>query len=129
MDNISSYSDLDLTFKAHPVKKDISLFIGELAVVKALKNLLMTNFYEKPFNHNYGSNIRAMLFEPISPITAAMINKEVETAIKNYEPRISIKSLSVNALYDYNSYQVSLEFYIENLVQPYSADFLLSRIR
>ena len=127
--NYSGYSDLDLTFNMHPGKKDLLISTGEIAVVRALKNLLLTNYYEKPFNPDYGSNIRKLLFENLSPITAGVLSKEVEFVINNYEPRVSLQEVSVQPLYDYNSYQVTITFFINNLVEPYTADFILSRLR
>jgi phage baseplate assembly protein W len=127
--NYSGYSDLDLTFNPHPAKQDLMITTGEFAVVRALKNLLLTNHNEKPFNPDYGSNIRRLLFEPLSPMTASALTKEVEFVIKNYEPRVSLEKVNVIGLPDYNSYQVTITFYIENLVQPFTADFILSRLR
>jgi len=127
--NFSGYTDLDLTFAPHPAKKDLMISTGELAVVRALKNLLLTNYYEKPFQPEYGSNIRKLLFEPMSPITSSALAKEVEYVIKNFDHRVSLKSVNVTALYDDNVYQVTIYFYIENLVEPFTADFILSRLR
>ena len=127
--NYSGYSDLDLTFNMHPGKKDLLISTGEIAVVRALKNLLLTNYYEKPFNPDYGSNIRKLLFENLSPITAGVLSKEVEFVINNYEPRVSLQEVSVQPLYDYNSYQVTITFFINNLVDPFTADFILTRLR
>ena len=112
--NYSGYSDLDLTFNMHPGKKDLLVSKGEIAVVRALKNLLLTNYFEKPFNPDYGSNIRKLLFEPLTPITAGVLSREVEFVIKNFEPRVSLEDVSVQPLYDYNSYQVTISFYINN---------------
>jgi phage baseplate assembly protein W len=127
--DFSGYSDLDLTFKPHPAKKDLMISNGEIAVARALKNLLLTNYFEKPFKPNYGSNIRRLLFEPMSPIASSALSKEIEFAIKNFDKRVGLKSVVVNALYDYNAYQVTITFYIQNLVEPYTAEFILSRIR
>ena len=127
--NFSGYSDLDLTFQPHPVKKDLMTTTGEIAVVKALKNILLTNHFEKPFNPNFGSNIRRMLFEPLSPTIAATLRKEIEYTVRNYEPRVELIEVKVYELPDYNSYQVSIEFYIDNLADPFTADFILSRLR
>lgn len=127
--DFSGYSDLDLTFNPHPAKKDLMISKGEVAVARALKNLLLTNYFEKPFQPNYGSNIRKLLFEPMSPIASSALSKEIEFAIKNFDKRVGLKSVIVDALYDYNAYQVTLTFYIENLVEPYTADFILSRLR
>jgi predicted component of type VI protein secretion system len=62
-------------------------------------------------------------------MTASALTKEVEFVIKNYEPRVSLEKVNVIGLPDYNSYQVTITFYIENLVQPFTADFILSRLR
>jgi phage baseplate assembly protein W len=127
--NFSGYVDLDLTFQLHPAKKDLMLSIGEVAVSRALKNLLLTNYYEKPFKPDYGSNLRKLLFEPMSPITTSALSKEVEYVIRNFDKRVTLQSVDVEALYDYNVYQVTITFYIENLVEPFTADFILSRLR
>jgi phage baseplate assembly protein W len=127
--NFSGYSDLDMTFQPHPAKKDLMLSTGELAVTRALKNLLLTNYYEKPFQPNYGSNLRKLLFEPMSPITSSALTKEITYVIKNFDYRVTLTSVNVEALYDYNLYQVTISFYINNLVQPFTADFILSRLR
>lgn len=128
-DNYSAYSDVDLTFKLHPVKKDLIVNKGEIAVTKALKNLLLTNHYEKPFEPDYGTNVKSLLFEPLSPFTANALKTEIDLAIKNWEPRVKLKDVRVDPLYDYNSYQVTIEFYIENMVQPFTAEFILTKLR
>jgi len=127
--NFSGYVDLDLTFQPHPAKKDLMLSKGEVAVARALKNLLLTNYYEKPFKPDYGSNLRKLLFEPMSPITSSALSKEVEYVIRNFDHRVLLQSVDVDALYDHNAYQVTVTFYIQNLVEPFTADFILSRLR
>jgi phage baseplate assembly protein W len=130
MDIITNgYSDIDLTFNPHPVTKDLMISTGQMAVVKALKNLILTNHYEKPFQPDYGSNIRKLLFELMTPFTAQSIAKEIEYTIKNYERRATLKTVDVVANFDYNYYEVTIEFYIENLIQPLSANFILTRLR
>jgi len=57
------YSDLDLNFTIHPVKKDINRHVGDMAVINSIKNLVLTNHYERPFQPDIGSNIRRLLFE------------------------------------------------------------------
>jgi phage baseplate assembly protein W len=129
MDNTVGYSDLDLTFNAHPIKKDLMLVTGENAVIRSLKNLILTNHYETPFDPSRGSNVRKLLFDLMTPFTAATLSKEIEYTIKNYEPRVNLNKVTVTADYDNNAYSVSINFYIENLVQPFTADFLLYRLR
>lgn len=129
LDTTQNYVDPDLTFRLHPVKKDLILNKGEIAVTKALKNLILYNHYEKPFMPEYGSNIKSMLFEPLSPFTANALRTEIDICVKNFEPRVSLKNVSVEALYDYNSYQVTLEYYIKNMVEPFTASFILNKLR
>jgi phage baseplate assembly protein W len=58
-----SFSDLDLNFNIHPIKKDINLHKGEMAIINSIKNLVLTNHYERPFRPEIGSNVRRLLFE------------------------------------------------------------------
>jgi phage baseplate assembly protein W len=128
MDN-SIYSDLDLTFKPHPITGDLMVVKDSVAVIRSIKNLLMTNHYEKPFKAMYGSNIRKLLFEPLSPFVSATLMKEITNTIKNYEPRATIKELTVIPDYDNNAYSVNIQCYIDNLVTPFMVAFLLYRLR
>jgi len=125
----SGYSDLDLSFNPHPVTGDLMITTGNIAVSRALKNLILTNHYEKPFNPDYGSNVLKLLFEPMTPFTASTLESEIKYTIKNFEPRISINFVNVVADYENDAYAVSISYYINNLVQPFSADFLLARLR
>lgn len=129
LDPTQNYVDPELTFKLHPVKKDLILNKGEIAVTKALKNLILYNHYEKPFMPEYGSNIKSMLFEPMSPFTANALRTEIDICVKNFEPRVKLKSVSVDTLYDQHAYQVTLEYYIENMTQPFTASFILNKLR
>ena len=89
------YSDIDFTFTKKPVVGDVALSYDELAVVRSIRNLLLTKHYERPFNPDIGSNIDAILFEPISPVTATTLEKEVELIIKNYEKRAKLKEIII----------------------------------
>lgn len=127
--NTGGYSDLDLTFNPHPVTGDLMVTRGDLAVVKSLKNLILYNHYEKPFNPQFGSNIQKLLFEQITPFTAIYIEREIETVVKNYEKRVTLEEIKVTPNYEQNGYTVSITFFIENLTQPFTADFILQRLR
>lgn len=123
------YSDIDFTFTKKPVVGDVALSYDELAVVRSIRNLLLTKHYERPFNPDIGSNIDAILFEPISPVTATSLQKEVELVIKNYEKRAKLKEIVVVPYPDKNSYDVTINFYIENATLPTSVTLLLERNR
>ena len=78
------YSDLDLTFNKVPGTKDIALKYDEQAVIRSVRNLLSTNFYERPFQPDIGSTLNQLLFEPVTEITASLIADEINRIIFNY---------------------------------------------
>jgi phage baseplate assembly protein W len=123
------YSDIDLTFTMHPVTKDIVLSIDDQAIARAVRNLILTNHYERPFHPEIGSNVRKMLFEPISPLTANYLQREIEDTIKNYEPRVKLQQVIVQVEPDTNSYSAIISFYINNRTQPSTLNLVLQRLR
>lgn len=124
-----TFSDLDLDFTKHPVTKDVSLKTGEYAIIQSLKNLIFTNYYERPFNPIIGSNIRKMLFEPVDPLTGSILSKEITTLIGNFEPRVKIDYLQVNADTEAQTYQIILRFYTINSTKPIKITLFLNRLR
>jgi len=128
-DIVRDFKDLDLNFNIHPIRKDISKSIGPMAVVNSIKNLILTNHYERPFQPDIGSNVRRLLFENLDSITATTIRDEIERTIVNYEPRATVKTINVTADYDNNGFKVYLEFFIVNQTAPIIINFLLERIR
>jgi phage baseplate assembly protein W len=123
------YSDLDLNFTVHPVKKDINKHTDEMAVINALKNLILTNHYERPFQPDIGSNVRKLLFENLDIVTAAALEKEITQTINNFEPRVSVLGITVLPDFDNNTFNVTLNFNIINRTEPVTISFLLERIR
>jgi phage baseplate assembly protein W len=123
------YSDIDFTFTKKPVTGDVALSYDNQAVIRSVRNLLSTRFYERPFNPNLGSNVDALLFEMVSPSTAVTLETEITNTIENYEPRAKINSVVVKANPDNHSYSVTLSFYIENATQPTTVTLLLERNR
>ena len=123
------YSDLDLTFTMHPIKKDIVLSVDDQAVIRSVRNLILTNHYERPFHPEIGSNVRKMLFEPISPLTANYLQREIEDTIRNFEPRVKLQQVVVQVDPDMNYYQALISFFINNRTEPTSVNFILQRLR
>ena len=128
-DIVRDFKDLDLNFTIHPIRKDINKVIGPMAVVNSIKNLILTNYYERPFQPDVGSNVRRLLFENLDNITATTLKNEIERTILNYEPRAEVKNINVKADFDNNGFKVYLEFFIVNQTQPIIINFLLERIR
>lgn len=123
------YKDLDLNFTIHPVKKDINKLRNQFAVIQSVKNLLLTNHYERPFQPDIGSNIRKLLFGQLDNITAGNLDLEIRQVISNYEPRVSIQQLRVSPDPDNNAFNVKMIFSIRNSTDPVTINFLLERVR
>ena len=123
------YSDIDFNFTKKPVTGDVALSFDDQAVIRSIRNLLSTRHYERPFNPDLGSNVDASLFEMVSPLTAAALEKEILTTINNYEPRAIVKSIVVSAQPDNNAYSVTLTFYIQNATLPTVVTLFLERNR
>jgi len=129
IESTRNYRDLDLNFSIHPVKKDINVNVNEYAIINSVKNLVLTNFYERPFRPDIGSNIRSLLFELVTPLTANQIERAIQETITNYEPRVNIRTVKATPSQDENGYNVNMEFFIVNLTTPITIDFFLQRIR
>jgi phage baseplate assembly protein W len=123
------YIDLDLTFTRHPVKNDLVLSVDDKAVIRSVRNLILTNHYERPFHPEIGSNVRKMLFEPISPLTANYLQREIEDTIRNFEPRVRIQQVLVQTAPDSNAYSAIISFFINNNTAPTTINFVLQRLR
>lgn len=123
------YSDIDFTFTRNPVTGDVVLGYDKQAVIRSIRNLLLTNHYEKPFNPDLGSNLNALLFEPISYLSASQIKTTIETTINNYEPRALLRGVQVEPLPEKNAYNVTITFFIENETQATQLSIILERNR
>ena len=123
------FSDLDLDFGKHPITKDVVRKTQENAIINAVKNLIQTNKNEKPFNPKFGSNINAMLFEPLDELTASILTTEIRSLIANYEPRVRVDDLQVRPDYDKNGFNVILKFSVVNSLKPITVSVFLSRLR
>lgn len=124
-----TFKDLDLNFNIHPVKRDIVRHFDEYAVINSVKNLVLTNHYERPFQPEIGSNIRRLLFENVDMLQAAQIENEIEETVTNFEPRVTVSSVRAFPEPDEHRYNVIMEFFIINRTEPVTISFFLERIR
>ena len=113
--NVRTYTDLDLFFKSKTTSKDINKVTDVQAVKRSVRNLILTNHYEKPFHPEIGSGVRGMLFELMTPITAQILAKKVEDVIINFEPRARLISVRAIPDLDRNAYECSIKFYVVNM--------------
>ena len=112
--NAQVFSDLNLNFVAHPLTGDITKLTNIEAVKRSVRNLINTNFYERPFHPEIGSNVRAVLFEPVSPIIEDILSRHIQDVIENFEPRVELININSKARLDENEYTVTIEFFVRN---------------
>jgi phage baseplate assembly protein W len=87
------FKDIPLSFTAHPVTGNVKALVNRDAVKQSVKNIVLTNFYERPYSPNLGGNILSQLFENMDPITEYNIAKNIRQALDNYEPRAIIDEI------------------------------------
>ena len=123
------FSDLDLDFQMNTVTKDVPFLKDVEAVKRSVKNLIQTNYYERPFHPELGSNLRAMLFENMTPQISHLITKQIEQLLQTYEPRAEIVQVMTRPNLDKNAYQVTISFYVVNHPEPIAVETMLERLR
>ena len=123
------HRDLDLSLKIHPIRKDIIPLKDDNAIKNALRNLLVSNFYDRPFSRDKGANLKGLLFEPADVITTITMRKNLEAVIKKYEPRVAIRRINIIDNPDTNSYRINVNFKIKENDTNESVSIVLRRLK
>jgi phage baseplate assembly protein W len=123
------YSDLDLDFIAHPTTKDVVVKTGADAIKRSVRNLILTNFYEKPFRPGIGSSAVKLLFDNMSPLVSSFLENAIREVIQNYEPRVEVLGVRVAMDYDNNGYNARIDFVVLNRNEPATITIFLERVR
>ena len=123
------YKDLNLGFQQNTATKDIQKLTDVEAVKRSVRNLINTNHYEKPFHPEIGSNLRAILFENMTPTMNHVISKNIELLIINYEPRCRLVQVNTQPMFDRNGYSCQISFYVINHPEPVTVESFLERLR
>ena len=105
-----TYRDLAFSMFANPMSGDIGKKVGASAVKGAIVSILKTNFNERLFQPEFGTGIRALLFEQMNPITEQRLKKEVESAVARHEPRAEVLGVTVNGQEEQNRYEINVLF-------------------
>jgi phage baseplate assembly protein W len=131
MAKLRTFSDVDFYFGAHPHTGDLTRTYDATAVKAAVKHLVLTNFYGRPFHPEIGSHIAGLLFENRGPLLDYAIEESIKEVIQNWEPRVEPGTLEVTADFSdrENAYRVRVEFTMRGLLQPLNVDILLQRVR
>ena len=123
------FKDLNLDFQQNSATKDIQKITDAESVKRSVRNLINTNHYEKPFHPEIGSNLRAMLFELMTPQMNHVITKQIENLINNYEPRCRLVQVHTQPEFERNGYNVQISFYVQNYPNPVVVESFLERLR
>ena len=113
-----AFKDISLSFKPHPVTKDLPILINERAIVRSVRNLVETIPTERFFNSNLGTDIRASLFENFYPTLTKVIEDQINETIELYEPRVENLTAQVDEYVDSNAFNVTIIFDIRGLPVP-----------
>jgi len=113
--SVRLYKDLALSFERNSNTKDIIVKKDIEAVKQSVRNLILTNHFERPFHPEIGSNVTSILFEPMNPITANSLTRVIEETIVNFEPRARLVSVDARPNLNQNAYEVTISFYVVNI--------------
>lgn len=123
------FKDFDIDFSVNPITGDIGTKSDVNAINQSVKNLINTNYYERPFDPAFGCNIRGLLFEIADPITIEDLKGAILETLQNHEPRIQVITLFIEDLTDINAYHINLSYNIiaKNITTDFST--VLKRLR
>ena len=127
--NSRPFKDIDLDFERNPVTNDVNTVENIIAIKRAVKNLIQTNFYERPFQPELGCGIRELLFENFTPMTKVFLERKIEEVLINYEPRVDLQSVQVDDDQDGNRLVVDIYFYVVGVPGPQQVQTFLQRVR
>ena len=123
------YKDFDTLFAAHPVTGKLNTLTNNSAVARALKNLILTNKGERPYQPFIGGNVTAKLFELNDGTVEDDIEQSIEDTIREFEPRAELISVRADAEVDKNALTVTIKFRVVNQTSPVEINLFLERIR
>ena len=110
--NQTQYTDIDLSLEANPFTKDISILRDDRAIVRAVRNLLLTSFFERPFAPLKGGNLNSFLFEPADHITEVSMRDAISRVITKHEPRVKLTGINIIDRPDQNAYDLTVRVLI-----------------
>ena len=110
------FKDISATFQTNPLNNDLIGLKNENAISRSIRNLILTNPGEKPFQPDVGSEVYASLFENLDQVTGSDIKQQIENTIIKYEPRVNLTNVVVKPNIENNSFDVSIHYSIVGIV-------------
>jgi len=124
------FTDIDINMSLHPQSGDLVLKYDINSIKRSIKNLILTNEYERPFKPSLGINLSAMLFELSTMGTDAIVlEQDIISLINNFEPRAKITQIIADPDIDRNAYRVEIKFYVIGVQNPITVETFLERLR
>ena len=125
----TQFRDLDLSLEIHPIRKDLIALVDDNAIKNSVRNILLTNFNERPFNSGSGANLRGRLFEPNDAITRIGLRADIRRSITQGEPRVNVLAVNLQDNPDRNAYNVQVYFLIKEFDTVSNINIELRRLR
>lgn len=127
--NSKIYADIDFRFKPHPITGDVTIKYDSDAIRRAVRNIVLTNFYERPFKPSLGSSIRNQLFELDTDRKTRRLARKIQKIIEDFEPRVENVKVLLGDVSDKNEMNVTIFYNIRNSAQQQEMDFTVNRAR
>ena len=112
------FKDLSASFQTNPLSNDLIALKNESAIARSVRNLVLTIQGERPFQPVLGTGVNNLLFDNMDKLTASSIRSELRTTIENYEPRVEINEILVEADFEGNAFHVTLQYFIIGIDVP-----------
>ena len=112
------FKDISASFQTNPLSNDLIALKNESAIARSVRNLVLTGQGERPFQPVLGTGVSRLLFENMDKLTASAIRSELRTTIENYEPRVEINEIIVEADFERNAFDVTLQYFILGMDVP-----------
>jgi hypothetical protein len=127
--NEVQYRDFDISFRANPITGALNVLKNNDSVKRALRSLILTDRFERPFRPFFGSDVRSYLFENFDVLTESEIRDAIRRTIEEQEPRVELLDVRTQASPDRHSLQVTIFFRVRNDANTDELTIVLERIR
>jgi len=127
---IFDFKDISMSFQSNPINRDLIALKNQNAIARSIRNLVLTNQGERPFQNRLGSRVSKLLFDSIDLFTSTSISDEIKSVIDTYEPRVRIIEVESTPNYDNNSIDVKIIYEVIGIdVVPQQLTFALQPAR
>ena len=124
-----TFVDIDASFTPNPVTGDLAIRTDDKAIKFAIRSLIMTNYYERPFHSNIGSPVNSLMFDNMGPNFKSILKQSITDTINNFEPRVDVLEVKVDDSPDNNRVYITIIFKIKNTERPIEVGLTLTRTR